>query len=95
MTSERRRKTFRDSKARERVKNIETKRFYCEKCNKVCYDNGHLQKHFKSKIHTGEYVMYRCAISTIDNKECLFSTKDKRLFHIHLNCKKHGYGNLN
>ena len=68
---------------------IEMKRYYCKKCDRVYRDITQLNKHLKSKKHTGNYILYNCELVLPNGKLCSFSTRDKSEYRIHLTRKKH------
>lgn len=68
----------------QRIKNINAKKFYCSDCDKVFKDSFDLKNHLtKTKKHNLHlYKNYKC-------DTCNFSTKIKKAYNNHLQCKKH------
>lgn len=64
---------------RQRV--IDSKKFYCEKCDKVLCDKSKYNRHLGGKKHNGTYISYTC----IDKHDgCLYTTKYKSNYARHV-----------
>lgn len=65
-----------------RKKNLETKRYHCEKCSLSFRDVVYLNNHLNSKKHNNTYVKYECEC-------CNYTTNLKSKYKRHCNSKKH------
>ncbi len=66
------------------LKNRESKRYYCEKCDMAFSDNYHLNTHLDGKKHNDRYIVYKCP-----HEDCDYVAKTQYTIDKHSKCRKH------